>query len=188
VLSITAIDRHVEQLFEVLRRLAKAFAEAGIEYRVVGEIAVFLHVEQRDRLAARLTRDIDVAVDRSDLPRIAEAVRPFGLEYRHAGGVDMLVDARQPKARSAAHLVFVREKVRPDYLEPVPAFSSPVRGEEGLLLAPVADLVRMKLTSFRLKDRVHLQDMDGVGLITREIEERLSEPLRERLREVRATE
>jgi hypothetical protein len=26
-------------------------------------------------------------------------------------------------------------------------------------------LVRMKLTSFRLKDQVHLQDMIGVGLI-----------------------
>ncbi len=25
----------------------------------------------------------------------------------------------------------------------------------------------MKLTSFRLKDRVHIQDLDGVGLITR---------------------
>jgi hypothetical protein len=188
VLSITAIDRHLEQLFEVLRRLAKAFAEAGIEYRVVGGVAVFLHVEERDPLAACLTSDIAGAVDRSDLPRITEAVRSFGFEYRRAAGVDMLVGARQPKARSAAHLVFVREKVRPDYLEPVPEFSPPVRGEEGLLLAPVADLVRMKLTSYRLKDRVHLQDMDGVGLITREMEEQLSEPLRERLREVRATE
>ena len=32
---------------------------------------------------------------------------------------------------------------------------------EGILLAPVADLGRMKLTSYRLMDRVHLQDMDG---------------------------
>jgi hypothetical protein len=59
---------------------------------------------------------------------------------------------------------------------------------EGILLAPVADLVRMKLTSFRLKDRVHLQDLDSVGLITPEVEATLSEPLHERLREVRATE
>ena len=188
MLSITAIDRHVEQLFEVLTRLAKAFAEAGLEYRVVGGVAVFLHVEERDPLAARLTRDIDIAVDRRDLDRIAAAVRPFGFEYRHAAGVDMLVDAAQPHARSAAHLVFVREKVRPDYLEPVPEFSAPVRAKEGLLLAPVADLVRMKLTSYRLKDKVHLKDLDAVGLITPEIEAQLPEPLRERLREVRAAE
>jgi hypothetical protein len=46
----------------------------------------------------------------------------------------------------------------------------------------------MKLTSFRLKDRVHIQDLDGVGLITPEIEAELSEPLRRRLAEVRSTE
>jgi hypothetical protein len=46
----------------------------------------------------------------------------------------------------------------------------------------------MKLTSFRLKDRVHIQDMDGVGLITTEIEAGLPEALRQRLAEVRASE
>jgi hypothetical protein len=46
----------------------------------------------------------------------------------------------------------------------------------------------MKLTSFRLKDQVHIQDMDSVGLITPEIENSLSEPLRERLNQVRASE
>jgi hypothetical protein len=85
-------------------------------------------------------------------------------------------------------IIFVREKVRPEYLETVPDFSAPVRTSEGVLLAPVADLVRMKLTSYRLKDRVHIQDLDAVALITPEIEAQLSEPLRARLREVRATE
>jgi hypothetical protein len=188
VLSISAIDRHVEQLFEVLRRLARALAAGGIEYRVVGGVAVFLHIQERDPLAARLTRDVDLAVHRRDLERIAEAVRPFGFEYRHAAGVDLLVDASQPRDRSAAHLVFFGEKVRPDYVEPVPLCSPAVRAEEGLVLAPVGDLVRMKLTSYRLKDRVHLKDLDSVGLITPEIESGLSEALRERLREVRATE
>jgi hypothetical protein len=46
----------------------------------------------------------------------------------------------------------------------------------------------MKLTSFRLKDKVHIQDLDGVGLITPEIESGLPPVLRERLAEVRATE
>ena len=100
----------------------------------------------------------------------------------------MLVDARERRARSAVHMIFVQEKVRPDYLEAVPDFSAPVTTPDGVLLAPVADLVRMKLTSYRLKDRVHIQDLDAVGLITPEIESQLSEPLRARLREVRATE
>jgi hypothetical protein len=188
VLTIAAYDHHVEQLFELLGRVARALADAGIEYRVVGGVAVFLHVASRDALAARSTRDVDLAVDRGQLAAITRAVRPIGLEHRHVAGVDMLVDPRQPSARSAVHLIFVREKVRSDYLEAVPDFSPPVRTSEGVLLAPIADLVRMKLTSFRLKDRVHLQDLDAVGLISPEVEATLSEPLRERLREVRVTE
>jgi hypothetical protein len=99
----------------------------------------------------------------------------------------MLVDANEPKARSAIHLIFVREKVRPDYLEAVPDFSEATISAEGVLLAPVADLVCMKLTSFRLKDQVHIQDMDSVDLITREIETGLPDVLRQRLAQVRAT-
>ena len=49
------------------------------------------------------------------------------------------------------------------------------------MLAPVADLVRMKLTSYRLKDQVHIQDLDSVGLITPVIEESLPDLLRDRL-------
>jgi hypothetical protein len=188
VLTIAAYDQHLQQLLDTVRRLGQALASAGIDYRVVGGVAVFLHVQERDPLAARSTRDVDLAVDRTQLAAIIEAVRPFGFEYRHAAGVDMLVDARAPRIRSAAHLIFVSEKVRPDYVEPVPAFSPPARTAEGVLLAPVADLVRMKLTSYRLKDRVHVQDMDAVGLITREVEAQLSDILKTRLQEVRAAE
>jgi hypothetical protein len=151
-------------------------------------LAVLFHVRTRDPEAARLTRDVDLAIDRGDLARIAQAVRSIGLEYRHAGGVDMLVDAKQPKAGSAVHLIFVREKVRREYLEPVPGFSQPTVSEEGFLLAPVADLVLMKLTSFRSRDRAHIVDLDSVGLITPEIEQALPEALRARLEQVRKEE
>ncbi len=184
----TFFENRVDRLTEVTKRLAAALEGAGIPYQVVGGFAVFFHVDRVDPLAARLTRDVDVAVDRRHLQRIAEAVKNFGFKYRHAAGLDMLVDASEPRARSAIHLIFVREKVRPDYLEPVPDFSEPTRTAEGILIAPVADLVRMKLTSFRLKDQVHIQDMDSVGLITPEIEASLSEPMRARLAQVRAAE
>lgn len=188
MLTIEALDRHVEQLFETVRRVVAALSRAGIAYRVIGGVAVYLHVNERDPLAARMTRDVDMAVDRSELQTIIDAVRPSGFIYRHAAEVDMLVDARDPRARSAVHLVFVREKVRPEYVEAVPDFSTPAVTQEGILLAPVADLVRMKLTSYRLKDRVHVQDLDAVGLITPKVEAQLSEVLRARLREVRASE
>jgi len=71
--------------------------------------------------------------------------------------------------------------------EKVPA-SPAVETREGILVAPVADLVKMKLTSYRLKDRVHIQDLDGVELISAEMETGLPEVLRQRLAEIRASE
>ena len=100
----------------------------------------------------------------------------------------MFLDVSNPKARSGVHLLFIGEKVRPDHLEPIPGFSEPTPTAEGILLASVADLVRMKLTSFRLKDKVHIQDLDSVALITTEIEQALPAALSVRLAEVRASE
>ena len=179
-------EKHLEQLIKVAARFATALSDGGIDYRIVGGLAVYLHVNAIDPIAARLTRDIDTAVRRIDVEKISHILKP-GLDYRHVAGVDMLVDARAPKARTAVHLVFVEEKVHPEYVEPVPKFSV-AANIDGLLVAPVADLVRMKLTSFHLKDRVHIQDMDGVDLITPEIEAGLPDILHQRLAEVRASD
>ena len=46
----------------------------------------------------------------------------------------------------------------------------------------------MKLISYREKDRVHVRDMDSVGLITAEMESPLSDLLRQRRAQIRATE
>jgi len=46
----------------------------------------------------------------------------------------------------------------------------------------------MKLSSYRDKDRVHVRGMDAAGLITRDVEQGLSEELLERLKCVRETE
>jgi len=144
-------------------------------------------VQACDPLAARLTKDVDVAIDRADLPRIADALQPLGLEYRHAAGVDMFVESRQ-RSRSVIRLVFVREKVRPHYIEAVPDVSDASRTDDGLVIASIADLLRMKLTSLRLRDKTHVIDMDAVGLITPEIEAALPQQLRDRLQQVREEE
>ena len=83
--------------------------------------------------------------------------------------------------------VFDTHFERRDYCELVPDFSEPAL-RHGALVAPVADLVRMKLTSFRLKDQVHIQDLDELRRITADIESALSPFLRDRLARVRATE
>ena len=79
------------------------------------------------------------------------------------------------------------ERVRPDYPEPTPEIGT---GEMimGARITSIDHLLTMKLTSFRLKDQVHVQDLDGAGLITRSMEDALSPLLRERLAKVRATE
>jgi hypothetical protein len=176
----------MDQLFARIKRLHAALDSAGMEYRVVGGLAVFLHVSVRRPGRGRTTEDVDIAVDRAQLETIAAAAQKSGFRYRHVAGVDMLVDAESPRASTAVHMVFINEKVRAEYTETVPGFSTPARTEEGILLAPVADLVKMKLTSFRMKDQLHLKDLDSARLITAEIEASLSDLLRERLAQVRA--
>jgi len=187
VLVNTIFEDALDQLFDVANRFLKAIEAARIPCRVVGGLAVFLHVEELDPLAARLTRDVDVAIHRADFDRIRAAVEPHGFRHRHVRGIDMFLEAGSIKVRSAVHLIFLDEKVRESDLAAVPS-SEPVRSTKGFLIAPVEDMVKMKLTSFRLKDKVHVQDMDSVGLITPEIEASLPVALRERLAEVRATE
>jgi hypothetical protein len=183
----TFFEKRVEQLFDLAGRVEAAFAAAGLEYRMIGGLAVYLYMEEAEPDAGRLTRDIDIAVRRQDLDRIAQAVKPFGMQYRHVAGVDMLVQAGESSARRAVHLIFTGEKVKASYPELAPAIG-PCRTLQGIRLIPLADLVRMKLTSFRSKDETHLKDLDEAGLITPEMEAGLSEVLQARLALVRARE
>ncbi len=178
------ISEHVSRLHSLAQRVADALETEGVTYRIVGGFAVFIQVEQVEWIAARLTPDVDVMVNRADLEYIERAAERHGFEYRPESSTN----ARGRGASSTVHLVYAREKFREDYLEPMPDFSEPVRTSTGICLAPVSDLVRMKLTSYRIIDRVHIQDLDSAELVTPEIEATLSAPLAARLAEIRATE
>ena len=160
-------------MIESARRATWALSRAGIQHRVIGGVAVFLHVDSIEPIAARLTPDVDLAIQAENLVAASRVLESLG--YVNNGS--SFRDPVNPRIWHAVHLI----------VEPVPS-AGPSLTKEGILIAPIADLVRMKLTSFRLKDKVHIQDLDGVGLITLEIERDLSEPLRQRLAEVRATE
>lgn len=187
VLDELAYDRQMTNLFRTLERLVALFEAAGVDYRLVGGLAVYLHITAVESDAGRSTEDVDVAIRRSDMARITAVASEHGFVYRHAAGVDMLVDRETQRARGGIHFVFSGEKVRPDYSEAVPALAEAARGRFGVLVMPLSDLLRMKLTSFWLKDQVHVQDLDSVGLITAEVESVLSPELRERLARVRAS-
>ena len=177
-------EERVEQLFDLANLVEEMFSTAGVEYRIVGGLAVYVYVEEVEPDAGRLTKDIDIAVRREDLDRIAEAAKLYGMELRHVAGVDMLVRSDQPSARRAVHLVFSGEKVRPEYVTAAPSMGPP-RTMHGLRLVPLADLVQMKLTSFRAKDEAHIKDLDEAGLLTAEIEASLPVELAERLARTR---
>jgi hypothetical protein len=51
VLTATAYDTHVEQLFDRIQQLHSVLTAAGIPYRIVGGMAVFIHVFERDPCA-----------------------------------------------------------------------------------------------------------------------------------------
>lgn len=76
----------VERLFDLAEAIEKIFSSSRLEHRIAGGLAAYLYVEEADPEAGRLTKDIDIAVPREDLERIAKAAQPFGLQHRHVAG------------------------------------------------------------------------------------------------------
>jgi hypothetical protein len=186
----TVFEKRLFDLVGVLQRVATALESEEIPYEVVGGLAVLIHVEEADPEHATLTRGVDLMVRRDDLARIKNAARRAGFQFRHAAGIDELVFATSASARNAVHLVFSGEKVRPDYLVPTPEIAPQRMKIHGanVMVVPVADLLRMKLTSFRDKDRVHVRALDAAGLITPDAEAGLIPELASRLQRIRETE
>lgn len=176
----------VERVRARLLRAARALEQANVPYAVAGGNAVAAWVSRVDEAAVRNTQDVDIVLRRADLPAARKALEQDGFAYRHAAGVDMFLDGPDAKARDAVHVVFAAEKVRASYPEAAPDVSESEKTETFCLLS-LAALVRMKLTSFRDKDRVHLRDLIDVGLVDETWPERVPATLRVRLQELLAT-
>jgi hypothetical protein len=131
----------------------------------------------------RNTQDVDIILNESDLDRAISVLQPEGFIYRRSAGVTMFLDGPEAKARDAVHVVFAGKKVREEYPEPVPQIDEYEWIEDARTL-PFERLVKMKLTSFRRKDQVHLLDMISIGLIDDTWLERFSPELRLRLQEL----
>ena len=177
------IERAVEKVKDRLRRVVKALDSAGIDYAIVGGNAVQLWVAQVDETAVRNTRDVDILLRRQDLQKACEALAAQGFVFQQVAGVDMFLDGETATSRDAVHVVFFGEKIRRDYPLPAPESSECEMIKETRTLCLEA-LVRMKLTSFRRKDQVHLLDMLEVGLIDATWLTRYPEQLRVRLQQL----
>jgi len=177
------IERAVEKVKDRLRRVTHALNSAGIPYAVVGGNAVQHWVAQVDESVVRNTRNVDIILNESDLEAAIAALEPEGFRYRRSAGVSMFLDGPDAKARDAVHVVFAGKKVRDEYPEPVPTIDQFELMDDAKTL-PLEPLVRMKLTSFRDKDRVHIRDMLSVGLIDASWLPRLSPVLQGRLQQL----
>lgn len=175
--------RAVEKVRERLSRAAAALEAAKVPYAVAGGNAVAAWVSRVDEAAVRNTQDVDILLRRADLPAAITALGNKGFVHRHTAGLEMFLDGPAASPRDAVHIVFAAEKVRPDYPAPAPDVDdSEATGSFRLVMLDA--LVTMKLTSFRDKDRTHLRDLIGVGLLDASWRPRLPELLRSRLQEL----
>jgi hypothetical protein len=173
----------VEKVRERLLRATAILERADVPYAVIGGNAVAAWVSRVDEAAVRNTRDVDILLRRADLDAAKQALTAAGFVYRHAASIDMFLDGPEAKARDAVHVVFAGEKVREESLVPSPD----VRESElsaNFRVVSLEPLVRMKLTSYRDKDRMHLRDLLDVGLIDATWPARFPPELAARLQQV----
>ena len=164
LLALDRLERAVEKVRDRLLRSTAALEAAGVPYAVIGGNAVMAWVEQVDEAAVRFTQDVNLVLRREDLERATAAMAAAGFVHRRSAGVEMFLDGAGAKARDAVHVIFSGEKVRPEYAAAVPDVAESVTFRSYRVLS-LESLVRMKLTSYRDKDRTHLRDMLDVGLI-----------------------
>jgi hypothetical protein len=186
----TLFEERLFGLVGVLHKITDIFDSHRISHELIGGLAVLIYVEEANPEHTPLTRDVDLMVRRADLERIKEAAAKQGFRFRHVAGVDMLIYGPTESAKNAVHLVFSGEKVRPTQATPNPPIEpvhKHVHGKDVLVIS-IVDLIRMKLSSYRLKDQVHIKAMDAVGLITSDVEKTLTPELAVRLKHIRETE
>jgi hypothetical protein len=172
-----------ERVKERLRRATGALDAAGVPYAVVGGNAVAEWVARVDDEAVRNTRDVDILVNRAGFPAARAALEAAGFIYGNVMDIDLFIDGPQGKASAGVHLLFAGERLREGDAAACPTLEESERAAEFQVVSLLA-LVRMKLTAWRLKDRVHLLDLIHVGLLDATWPARLPPPLGERLQEL----
>ncbi len=164
------MDRAIEKVKERLLRAAAALRLAGVPYAVVGGNAVAAWVSRVDEAAVRNTRDVDLLLRRVDLAAAKQALEAAGFHYRQVampgqgGTQDVFLDGADAKVRDAVHILWAGEHVKSDSPEPSPDVTA-AEDAGGFQLIGLPELVRMKLSSFRDKDRMHLRDLIDADLV-----------------------
>lgn len=152
-----------EKVKERLRRATQALDAAGVPYAVAGGNAVAEWVARVDEDAVRNTKDVDLLVRRADFPAVKAALESVGFFYHNLLDIDVFVDGPQGRPTAGVHLLFAGEPSNREG-ELFPDIAESERAAEFQVVS-LESIVRMKLMAWRLKDRVHLLDLIGVGQI-----------------------
>jgi len=180
--------RYMEDLRAKAKLVSSTLRKAGIRHAVIGGLAVAAHVARVDPKAQRNTQDLDILLHKEDLDAAKKALDGIGFRYRKV----LKLHAFLPKDRKASfvegvHVIWAGEKVREDYVAAAPVLekNSTYSAPDGVSYLGLIELLTMKLTSYRLKDRVHVQDLLGQKLIAKKVEAALAPELRARLEQVK---
>jgi hypothetical protein len=174
----------VDRVEKRLRTVTAALDEASIRYAVVGGNAVAAWVARIDPSATRATKDVDLLVERSSVDGITSVMISRGFRREDLRDLVLFLDPEEPSRRAGVHLVWAGELIRPSYVCPAPGLHEAVRDPEGFAVLDLGALVRMKLTSLRDIDRVHVADMMRVGLIDTATRTKLPPVLLDRLKAI----
>jgi hypothetical protein len=180
---LARVEQAAMAVQERVLRATAALRAANIPYAVVGGNAVASWVGRKDPGAVRHTRDVDILVNRDDLPAIKHALSAAGFVHWNGPGFDVFRDGPDGKPSEGIHLLFANERIFGDdaILQPDTSDSEDMRE---FRVVSLEALLRMKLTVFRRKDQVHVLDMIGVGLVDATWLPKLPSALAARLKEL----
>jgi hypothetical protein len=147
-------------LVDELHAIAGALRAVGVPYAVCGGIAVTIHG------ATRTTKDIDILIERKDLSRVLEAVRPLGYVF---AALPMTFDVGTDRERNVQRVSKLHEKehLALDLLIAEAAFEGLLRERievelpEGVLcVVPLAVLLEMKRLAGRPQDQADIEKLE----------------------------
>jgi len=175
----------VEKVRERLERACGALNAARVPYAVIGGNAVAAWVATIDEGAVRNTRDVDILLDRDNIDAASTALQTVGFHRDEAIGITVFLDGADGLPSQGLHVIWADEKVREHDACAAPK-SDQTHDIEGKQIVDLLALIRMKLVAHRDKDRVHIRDMIGVGLIDESWVNRLADwpELASRLRQL----
>jgi len=170
----------VEDVQRRMERITSAFNAAGVRYALIGGQAVALWVATKDPEAVRVTKDVDMLLDRNDLPAAQAAAETVGLEFHETSGIGMFLEAENPTPKSGVHLLWAEHPPSGMSRIKTPPVNVAVELLPGKWVIPLPELVKLKLLAHRHHDLGHIADMIDVGLIGSELLDELPEELRPR--------